>query len=662
MTARRLADEPSLYLQQHADQPVDWYPWGEAALSRAAERDVPILISSGYATCHWCHVMAHECFEDAEVADWINRHFVPIKIDREELPHIDAQYMAALLAIQGHGGWPLTVFALPDGRPFFAGTYFPKHARNGHPGFLELLQRIVDAWRNDRDRLEQDAARITEAVRTRSRLPEPRDVADDQAAQVLMMSLQRVDSQWGGLGDAPKFPPHAALRFWQSHGDAPAAREALEHTLAALLWRGLRDQVGGAWHRYCVDRAWIVPHFEQMLYDNAQLIDVLAQQVLDTQRPGDRFVLTQATVTLLMDWVTSEGWLAAGWDADDPCGEGHYYTWTPDELRAALLDDADWAIEFFQVEANGPVDGRCTLVPRADPFDPRQATSEDADQYRHAVRVLAAERHGRPAPARDDKGIVADNGLALRALARAVLAVGSGLAERVTPLAHLLRERAEKSLPRAWFTDDQTRGRAGLDDVAALGLGLLHWGLIEDAPEFVRTSRQLLEQARLSFFRGGRWHVAQDDDFVLGTPAGVWDQQTVAPMVLLGEWLLTFAALTGDDADTDTWLAFRHQVSGAMAAAPLGTLDLWRLARLADRGLRVVSLTGQADGWFARAASRTPVDVLWLRPRVAAELGRQDLAGDEARAIICRGTVCEAPCEQPGALLERLRPSDSSGS
>ena len=673
----KLAQERSLYLRQHAANPVDWQPWGPDAFALAGARDCPVFISSGYSSCHWCHVMAHECFEDDNVADLLNANFVAIKLDREEHPGIDAQYMTAVMLIQGHGGWPMSVFALPDGRPFFAGTYFPKTPRHGQPGFIELLQRIAEIWRGERDRLLADATQVTEGVRVRSLAPAPAALSPEGIHTAIADSLASHDSRYGGHLGAPKFPPHVDLRLWQYCRCQKLTSAELETawrlTLDRLCWSGLRDQVGGGFHRYCVDEGWRVPHFEQMLYDNAQMLDVLATATLLDNDDADRYVLSSLVLELSERWQTPGGWCAAAWDADDAGGEGGYYTWTPDELREALLDDAPWAAKFYRVEAHGPVDGRSTLYP---PFCPSRPDDDQRPEdlwprVRHSARLLLEARKLRPAPARDDKGIVSENGLLLAALAKAARALGLEKIEPWSPFAAALLDKASsEQLPRAWYADE-SRGIAGLEDYAGLGLGLLRWGLTFDSAEFLQASLHLARHA-CSRFSQPTWTPVADDTLFqplssgkngtvgrLATAAIYQDGQNPSPLALTVDWMCDLHAATGDD----TWRLAAdeivHQTSGAMMRMPAATRDLWRAYHRYAGGHATVFLAGlPTDDWYRRLCGRTSPELLWIRPRCASWLAAQNAPALQGRsgtaAYYCQGATCQQPATSLSQLAQQL--------
>ncbi|MBX6768107.1 MAG: thioredoxin domain-containing protein, partial [Actinomadura rubrobrunea] len=405
----RLKDATSPYLLQHADNPVDWREWGEEAFAEARRRDVPILLSVGYAACHWCHVMAHESFEDEATARLMNDLFVNIKVDREERPDIDAVYMEATQAMTGQGGWPMTVFMTPDGHPFYCGTYFPR------PQFQALLRAVHKAWTEKRDEVVGQGRQVVDALTSRgplgSRAEPP---GDEQLAGAVRALAQEYDASRGGFGGAPKFPPSMVLEFLLRHhartGDGQALAMA-GHTLEAMARGGIYDQLGGGFARYSVDDSWVVPHFEKMLYDNALLARVYAHWWRLTGTPFARRIALETCDWMLRDLRTAEGGLASALDADSEGVEGEYYVWTPAQLREALGDeDGAYAAEIFHVTEGGTFErGASVLQLRRDP--------DDAERHRRVRDALLRARGRRVPPARDDKIVAAWNGLAVAALA-----------------------------------------------------------------------------------------------------------------------------------------------------------------------------------------------------------------------------------------------------
>jgi len=414
----RLGSATSPYLLQHADNPVDWWPWSEEAFAEARRRDVPVMLSVGYAACHWCHVMAHESFEDPATAAVVNDNVVAIKVDREERPDIDAVYMTATQAMTGQGGWPMTVFMTPAGDPFYCGTYFPK------PQFTALVEAVSQAWRSDRGKVADQAERISATLSENASSVAGLAAIDDStswepvAGDAVTALEEGFDERDGGFGPAPKFPPSMVLEFLLRHAwrtGSGTAERMIAGTCEAMARGGMYDQLGGGFARYSVDGTWTVPHFEKMLYDNALLARVYLHWWRASGSELARRVAEETCEFLLRELRTPQGGFAASLDADSEGGEGAYYVWTPASLRAALgEEDGAWAADAFGVTPEGTFEhGSSVLRRRSDPGD-----IERLDRIRG---VLFAARDGRPRPACDDKVVAAWNGLGIAALAEAGL-------------------------------------------------------------------------------------------------------------------------------------------------------------------------------------------------------------------------------------------------
>src|SRR5215207_5048608 len=404
--ANRLANESSPYLLQHAENPVDWRPWGDDALKEAAERDVPLLVSIGYSACHWCHVMERECFENESIATLMNERFVNVKVDREERPDVDAIYMEFVQATTGHGGWPLNVFVAPDGVPIYGGTYFPPESRQGMPSWPNVLEAVAVAWRDKRSEFEEQAPRVVERLRGAAALKPSAEPIEPAATTAAVERLgEMYDRHNGGFGRAPKFPPASAIEFLLGRGE----REMSLGTLRAMAHGGIYDQVGGGFARYAVDHTWTVPHFEKMLYDNGLLARAY---VHGWQVSGDELFRRVAEQTL--DWAlremrAPEGGFYSALDADSEGVEGKYYVWTVDELRDALSERAGDAIAYFGSTVRGNFEGSNVLEGRGEP-------PADLD----AIRATLLEvREGRVRPGLDDKRLTSWNALMIAALADA---------------------------------------------------------------------------------------------------------------------------------------------------------------------------------------------------------------------------------------------------
>ena len=434
----RLAGETSPYLLQHANNPVDWFPWGPDALARAKLLDRPIFLSIGYAACHWCHVMERESFEHEPTARYLNDRFVAIKVDREERPDLDQVYMAAVQAMTGGGGWPMSVFLTPDGRPFYGGTYYPDEPRHGMPSFRQVLEGVDQAWREQRDEVEAAGGRLVQGLVEQSRL----DAGDDDPTpEVLAAASGAIEASFdwanGGWGRAPKFPQPMTIEFLLRHHlatDDPRPLLVARRSLDAMADGGLRDQLGGGFHRYSTDAHWLVPHFEQMLYDNAQLARVYLHAWALT---GDARLLEVATGTLdymRRELTTDDGAFAASQDADTDGIEGLTFTWRAPEIREVLGETADLFAAAYGVTDEGNWEGMTILSRVASDEDLAvtfgSSATEVAERLAEARGRLLARRGERPQPARDDKALAAWNGLAIAAFADAAAALAATDPER----------------------------------------------------------------------------------------------------------------------------------------------------------------------------------------------------------------------------------------
>ncbi|OBJ67896.1 thioredoxin domain-containing protein [Mycobacterium sp. 1274756.6] len=650
-----LAAATSPYLRQHADNPVHWRQWTPEALSEAADRDVPILLSIGYAACHWCHVMAHESFADATIAAVMNDDFVCIKVDREERPDLDAVYMSATVALTGHGGWPMTCFLTPDGRPFYCGTYYPPAA------FVELLAAVTNTWRTRRDELEQASDHIAhELAAMAAGVPGGGPALDaalcDAAVAAVLTDEDRVHGGFGSASDgphAPKFPPSALLEALLRHHErtgSAGALAAVQRAGAAMARGGIYDQLAGGFARYSVDNAWVVPHFEKMLYDNALLLRAYAHWARRTADPLARRVTAQTAEFLRTDLGTDE-MFASSLDADTAGREGATYVWTPEELRAALGDDdGRWAEQTFGVTAAGTFEaGRSVLRLPADPDDP-----ERLERVRAA---LLTARRARAQPPRDDKVVTAWNGLAITALVEAAVALDEpGLAEAAARCAHAITERhlVGGRLRRSSLGGTVGESPGGLDDHAALAVGLLALYQLDGQPAWLQTASGLLDTALRHFTdpeRAGRWFDSADDaEEILYRPSDPMDGATPSGAATIAEALLTAAHLV----DAERAGRYRQAALDTLAAhtvllerAPRGAGHWLAVAEAAVRGplqIAVACDPGRSPllAGARRLAPGGAVVVGGAAGSTELLVGRDRVGGADA-AYVCRGTVCDLP-------------------
>ncbi|MFG3050371.1 thioredoxin domain-containing protein [Kitasatospora sp. NPDC048239] len=680
----RLAGATSPYLQQHADNPVDWWEWSPEAFEEARRRGVPVLLSVGYAACHWCHVMAHESFEDEAVAGYVNERFVAVKVDREERPDVDAVYMEAVQAATGQGGWPMTVFLTPDKDPFYFGTYFPPEPRHGMPSFRQVLEGVDSAWRERREEVGEVAARIradlaerASVYSTGSGVHQPPGEAD--LHQALVALSRSFDAARGGFGGAPKFPPAMVIEFLLRHHARTGSEAALEmavRTGDAMARGGIHDQLGGGFARYSVDAGWVVPHFEKMLYDNALLLRAYLHLWRATGDGRARRVALATADFLLRELRTPEGAFASALDADslDPASgkstEGAYYAWTPGQL-AEVLGEADggYAAELFEVTPEGTFEhGSSVLQLLRDPED--QAAAE-------LVRARLFEaRAQRPAPARDDKVVAAWNGLAIAALAETgALLERPDLVEAAERAADLLL--AVHLTPEGRLLRTSRDGRAGanagvLEDYADTAEGFLALYAVTGEAEWLQLAGGLLDTVLKHFAdeaSGALYDTADDAEELIRRPQDPTDNATPSGWTAAANALLGYAAYTG---------SARHRTAAERALGIVGALASraprfigWGLAAaeaLAD-GPREVAVVGPAGDPATAALHRAAL--LGTAPGAVVALGEpaadggpgsdevplladRPLVGGAPAAYVCRHFSCDAPTTDPEVLLERL--------
>jgi uncharacterized protein YyaL (SSP411 family) len=630
----RLAGETSPYLLQHADNPVSWHPWGEEALALAVAEDRPILLSIGYAACHWCHVMAHESFEDPETAALMNERFVNVKVDREERPDLDAVYMEAVVALTGHGGWPMTVFLTPSGEPFFGGTYFPPEPRHGLPSFRQVLEALADAWRDRREEVTRSAAQLVEAVRHSSALRPSTEPLTESLLTAAVRGLRQVfEPAFGGWGRAPKFPNAPVLELLLRRADDVEALAMATRTLDGMAAGGMYDLLGGGFHRYSVDERWLVPHFEKMLYDNALLVPAYLHGWLVTGTPRYREVVEETVDYLLRELLLEEGGFASAQDADTDGVEGLTFTWVEEEgVPGELLEPFEH--------------GRSILRGELEP---------------ELKRRLFEERERRPKPLRDDKAIASWNGLALAALAEAGrrlgraewVAAARALGEFLLgPLSdadgRLLRSRREGRTSGTGFLDDYANVAHGLLELH-VATGDLRW--LEEANRLARLAVELFADVE----HGGFFLSPSHGERLVARTKELDDHPLPSGNSMLAHVLLRLARLYGDDELERRAVSVLRLLRPALERAPasfgwaLCALQLWLSPP------REVAVVGGVDSDVARAALGPwqPDTVVAVGPAETVPLlAGKGLVDGMPAVYVCERFACRAPETDAAAFAQ----------
>jgi uncharacterized protein YyaL (SSP411 family) len=670
----RLAAETSPYLRQHADNPVDWYAWGDDAFVRARAEDKPILLSVGYSSCHWCHVMAHESFEDPATAAVMNERFVNVKVDREERPDVDAVYMQAVQAMTGQGGWPMTVFLDTEGRPFYGGTYFPPVERQGMPSFVAVLDAVAEAWRERRDDLFEQAARLHEAIARGARLPggDGSSLSPAVLAEAVASATDQFDPRFGGFGGAPKFPQAMTLTFLLSQivrDPQPTTLEAVTVSLDAMAAGGIYDHVGGGFHRYSVDAYWLVPHFEKMLYDQALLTRAYLHGWQIVGLPRYRRVVEETVDYVLRDLRHPGGGFFSAEDADSEGIEGKFYLWSLEEIEAIAGGDTAEVVRYFGVTAGGnftdPHTGYGGNI--------LHAVDREEERPGAVTRVLPRLRDARDArvrPGLDDKVLLGWNALFLRSLAEAafVLERDDWMDAARANARFLLREmrRDDGRLLRSW-----QGGRAHLlayaEDYAALLEGLLTLAEVDDVAwiDEARTVADEMVDLFADDEHGGLFTTGVDAEALIVRPKDYQDNATPAENSLAANGLLRLAALTGDsgyETRAARWVASLAPVLGEHPTAFAYLLGAYErvvtapieVAVVGDRDdARTQRLLGEVRGRLlpASVSVAAPPDADGARTPLLAD---RPLVDGSPTAYVCEHFACRRPTTDPAELRAQL--------
>jgi uncharacterized protein len=693
----RLADETSPYLRQHKDNPVDWYPWGDEAFARARAEDKPIMLSVGYSACHWCHVMAHESFEDPETADVMNRLFVNVKVDREERPDVDSVYMTAVQSMTGRGGWPMTVFLTPDGQPFYGGTYYPKDDRHGLPGFTKLLEAIDEAWQNRRDELLTQAGKLAAALARSGELPGGGEAAGlgvevlDRAAAQLAVQF---DGRFGGFGGAPKFPQSMSLDHLLRHhvrtGNARSLDITVE-TLDAMAGGGMYDQLGGGFHRYSVDAEWLVPHFEKMLYDQAMLARAYLHAWLVAREDRHRRIVEETVDYVLRDLRHHDGGFYSAEDADSEGEEGLFYVWSLEEftevVTAAGLSEAEAGelAAWWDVTAGGNFEGHNILHVAGLSLEGAGGPGRGAAAPKGLEQARAAlfqHREKRVRPGLDDKVLTGWNGMFLQTLAEAAAAFDrhDWMEAARANARFLLRElrRDDGRLLRSWQADapagpDGKRGRhlGYAEDYAALLGALVTLAEVDDVAWLGPAGELAAGLVDLFGDPGGFYTTGNDAEALITRPRDVFDNATPSANSLAANALLRLAALTGEARWQDAGEAAVRAVGAVMGEHPTAFAELLGALERAMRPPVEVAVIGDPTD-PATAALTAEVRRRFLPTAVAVTaapgagvdltplLADRPLVDGKPTAYVCQHFACQRPVTDPVALVTQLEQAASA--
>jgi uncharacterized protein YyaL (SSP411 family) len=676
----RLINESSPYLQHHAHNPVDWYPWGEEALAKAKAEDKPIHLSIGYSSCHWCSVLARESFEDPETARIMNENFVNIKVDREERPDLDAIYMQAVQAMTGHGGWPMTTFLTPEGEPFYGGTYFPPEPRYGMPSFRQVLSGVSSLWNNDREHVQENANTLRSHLSGASEIPGGSAALQPEILDQAFAALRRnYDAKNGGFGGAPKFPQPQTLEFllrYHVGKGNPDALRMVEHTLQKMARGGIYDQLAGGFHRYSVDDHWLVPHFEKMLYDNAQLARAYLHAYQITGKPFYRRIVEETLDYVVREMLDPEGGFYSTQDADSEGVEGKFFVWTADETRAILGEDASLFMALFDVRKGGNWEGHTILNQPREPAEVARVLGVTPERLEQAAargrRRLFEEREKRVHPNRDDKVLVSWNGLMLRAFASA-----GRVLDRPDYL-EVARRNAEFVVGRMLvdgrlrhvYKDGQVKVDGFLEDYALYAEALIELYEATFDPRWISTAREWAEIMLGHFWddsAGGFFQTSDEHEALITRPKDLFDEAVPSGNGVAANLLLRLAAYLGEHEYDRRARATIELVAPALAQYPTALGTMLNALDFALAEPREVAIIGGLQSEDTQTMLRTLAQQ-FLPNTVIAAAEPGDAAAAEvvpllqdrpqregrATAYVCRSFACQAPTTQVDELLRQL--------
>lgn len=679
----QLHSENSPYLLQHVDNPVDWYPWGESALKKAKKEDKPILLSIGYAACHWCHVMAHESFEDEKTAAYMNEHFVNIKVDREERPDIDAIYMNAVVALTGQGGWPMTVFLTPDGRPFYGGTYFPPAPRFGMPSFIQLMQGIVAAWQNQRDEVEKSAAEISGHLSQQSSVMQLVQTQSDASLEPELFTtalnelLKAFDSKQGGFGQAPKFPPSMTIEFLLRHSffsqDGMALHMA-EFTLKKMAYGGMYDQLGGGFSRYSVDNNWLVPHFEKMLYDNALLSRVYLHAFKVTGNPLYKRIVEETLDFVIRELRHKDGGFYSSYDADSEGEEGKFYVWQADEIDAVLGDEATLFKQYYDVTEQGNWEGSNILNIPVELEEAAKEANISSQTFRAKIEAARKKlfdvRARRIWPGLDDKVLTAWNGLMLASFAEAGRYLNradyTAVAIQNATFLHETMRQENGRLLRTWKAGNQAKYNAYLEDYAYLADGLLALYQTTFNEKWFSWAQELADLMLTHFpdvHSGGFFDTSDDHEQLINRPKDLQDNATPSANSMAAMVFITLGLYTGNHVYLETAETMIISMTPFMTKHPNAFAHWLSAASFISANPLEVAIIG--DQKNANTEALVQVIFAKYRPNLVVALGESSdvvpllrnrpMQYNQATAYVCQKFVCQRPVNNPEELQKQLR-------
>ena len=679
--SNQLINETSPYLLQHADNPVDWHPWGADALSKAHSENKPIFLSIGYAACHWCHVMAHESFEDEETAKFMNDHFISIKVDREERPDLDAIYMQATIAMTGSGGWPMSVFLTPELKPFYTGTYFPPSRRFNLPSFRDVLSGLANAWTQNKDDIENTGIKVSEYLQAQT-ISQNNELPSKEHLGAIAKSIhESYDWGYGGWGDAPKFPQAMVIEFLLHHGTANKTSEHLElvtHCLKAMARGGMYDVVGGGFSRYSTDNHWRVPHFEKMLYDNALLVRAYLHAWQVTKYPFFKRIVEETLDFISREMTHDKGGFYSSLDADSEGVEGKFYVWSLDEIRQILESDSDFFEAAYGITSQGNWEGHTVLQRALDDESLAARFKIDLEavpkKLTESHSKLLSARASRTRPGTDDKVLTSWNGLMLRAFAESAR-VFDGISPKANEYLTLAKRNAEfilsklkpnGGLVRAW-RDGKTTKEVFLEDYAALILGLLELYQTDFNDKWFVNAKQLADEMieRFNDPQGGFFDTPKDAEQLLIRPKDVQDNATPSGNSLACEALVKLAAFTDEQKYGQLAEKSLKQIAEFVLRHPLGFGNWLSAAENALGKMKQVAVLGEPDDESFKAM----VKAVWAeyRPGVVFAASSHPINNDapdllhgrepidnKPTVFVCEGFACKLPTTDIKIMKEQL--------